>query len=47
LLYGVTATDPATYAALAGLLAAVAVAASWVPAQRAARIDPVTALRAE
>jgi putative ABC transport system permease protein len=45
LVYGVSATDPATYAALAAVLAAVAVAASWVPARRAARIDPVTALR--
>jgi putative ABC transport system permease protein len=47
LLYGVTATDPATYVAVAAFLAAVAVAASYVPARRAARSDPVKALRAE
>jgi len=47
LVYGVSSTDPATYAALAAVLAAVAVAASWLPARRAARIDPVTALRAD
>jgi predicted permease len=47
LVYGVSATDPGTYAALAGLLTAVAVGASWIPARRAANIDPVTALRAE
>ena len=47
LLYGVTATDLATYAAVAAFLTAVAVAASYVPARRAARSDPVKALRAE
>jgi putative ABC transport system permease protein len=47
LLYGVTATDPATYVAVAAFLAVVAVAASYVPARRAARSDPVKALRAE
>ena len=47
LLYGVAATDLATYAAVAGFLAAVAVAASYVPARRAARSDPMTALRTE
>jgi putative ABC transport system permease protein len=47
LLYGVAATDVATYAAVAAFLTAVAAAASYVPARRAARSDPVTALRAE
>jgi hypothetical protein len=47
LLYGVTGTDPATYAALAVVLLAVAAAASYLPARRAARSDPVIALRAE
>ena len=42
LLYGVAATDLATYAAVAAFLTAVAVAASYVPARRAARSDPVT-----
>lgn len=46
LLYGVTATDPAAYLAVAGALVAVAAAASWLPARRATSIDPAVALRA-
>jgi predicted permease len=46
-LYGVSARDPVTFAAIAGLLLAVALAASGIPALRAARIDPMSALRAE
>jgi len=46
-LYGVTATDAATFAAGALLLCVVAVIASWFPARRAARVDPMVALRSE
>ena len=47
LLYGIKPTDPATLAAVALVLSAVALLASWLPARRAARIDPLTALREE
>ena len=47
LLFGVSATDPLTYLATATGLALVAFLASWIPARRAARIDPVEALRSE
>ncbi|MDE3153652.1 MAG: ABC transporter permease [Acidobacteriota bacterium] len=47
LLYGVTATDPLTYAVLAALLVAIGTVASYIPARRATRVDPMTALRSE
>jgi len=46
-LYGVGSRDPLTYAAISGLLTAVALVASWLPARRATRVDPVIALRTE
>ena len=47
LLFGVTGTDPVTFASVSLLLCSVALLASYVPARRAARIDPMMALRCE
>jgi putative ABC transport system permease protein len=47
LLYDVSALDAATYAGMTGVLIVVALAACWLPAWRAARLDPVETLRAE
>jgi ABC-type antimicrobial peptide transport system permease subunit len=47
LLYGVEASDPATFSSVAILLGAVALVASYLPAMRAAKTDPVEALRFE
>jgi ABC-type antimicrobial peptide transport system permease subunit len=46
-LYGVSRFDPTAYAMVAILLAVAATLATWIPARRATRVDPATALRME
>jgi ABC-type lipoprotein release transport system permease subunit len=46
-LYGITPTDVATYAVVAAFVVTFALLATWLPARRAARIEPATVLRGE
>ena len=46
-LFGVSATDPVAYGAIFLLLASVSIAASWIPARRAGRVQPAAVLRGD
>ena len=47
LLYGVSPNDPLVFGSITAFIAGIAMMASWIPARRAARIDPMVALRDE
>jgi ABC-type antimicrobial peptide transport system permease subunit len=47
LLYGLSSVDPVAFGAAGAFLIAAAMLAAWIPARRAARVDPLMALRAE